>query len=354
MRGLRGTIIKLTIFTLFTASVTALLASVIGNFRPLRGRYTLEAVFEDATGLLRGDLVTLAGVNVGKVKDARVERGLAIVELLIDDEVVLPKTTRLQIRYRNLIGQRVVQIVPGTKRPPFYKHRDRVPAKQTDGPLDLDVVFNNLRPLVEGIEGQDINTLSKALIVSFGQRKADLDAVFSDTAKLTTELAARDEKLGSLVANLNTTASALASERSQLQRLVGNFATVTQTLAENSVPLDRTLTNLNQALGDFAGLIERNRPGLDNDLRDIATLLDIVDKHQADLRQIAGSLDEVLRASARATTTGEWGNLYVFSLCSDGQFPECRAPTVTTADAFKGAPSGEAKSILYGAVGGER
>ena len=352
MRGLRGTIVKLAIFTLFTATVTALLASVIGNFRPFRSRYTLEAVFGDATGLLRGDLVTLAGVNVGKVQDARAEHGRAVVALKIDNSVTLPKTTRFQIRYRNLIGQRVVQIVPGPKRAPFYKDGDRVPARMTDGPLDLDTVFNNLRPLVAGIEGEDINTLSNALVVSFGQHKADLDAIFSDTAKLTTELAARDEKVGSVVANLNETAGAIASERAQLQKLLSNFAGITKVLADNTGPLDRTLTNLNQALGDFATLIEKNRPGLDNDLRDLATLLDLVNRHQADLKQIAGSLDDVLRASARATTYGEWGNLFVFGLCETG--PGCDAAQPSTASAFKDSPAAEVKDILYGATGEPR
>lgn len=348
---MRATVIKLAIFTLFTAAVTALLASVIGNFRPFRSRYTLEAAFDDATGLLRGDVVTLAGVNVGKVRAARVERGIAIVEMVIDESVKLPKTTTIRIRYRNLIGQRVVELSPGPRKAPFYKHDDRVPITNTDGPLDLDMVFNNLRPLVEGFEGQDINTLSKALVTSFGQHKTDIDGIFADVAKITADLAARDQALSNLIGNLSTTAGAVADERMQLQRLLANFADVTEVLADNSGRLDRTLVNLDTSLGDFADLIEGNRPALDQDLKDLAVLLEILENHQGDLTQIAGSLDEVLRATARGTTYGEWGSLFVFSLCQV-EIPGCAAPQVSTADSFSKESNG-VERVLFGASGGK-
>lgn len=222
----------------------------------------------------------------------------------------------------------------------------------TDGPLDLDMVFNNLRPLVQGFEGQDINTLSQALVTSFGAHKADIDGIFADTAKITADLAARDQQLSSLIANLSTTAGAVADERVQLQRLLSNFAEVTEVLADNSGKLERTLVNLDTSLGDFADLIEGNRPELDQDLKDLATLLEILKNHQGDLTQIAGSLDDVFRATAKGTTYGEWGSLFVFSLCQR-EIPGCAAPQVSTANAFNQKSSPAVERVLLGATGGK-
>lgn len=348
---MRGTAIKLTLFTIFTASVTFMLASVIGNFSLLSSRYKLDAAFSDVTGLLNGDLVTLAGVEVGKVKAARVEKGVAIVELQIDEAVKLPRDTRIEIKYRNLIGQRVVELEPQSKGGPYFSDGDRVPVDQTKGPLDLDMVFNNLRPLVAGIEGEDVNTLTKTLVESFGRHKDDIDAVLSNTATLTGELAKRDEKIGSLLTNINTTATALSEERNELARLLTNLADVTGVLAANDGELDRVLTNLNTALGNFSTLIENNRPALDKDLEDLATLLDILVKHQRDLGQIAGNLDDTLRATARATTYGEWANLYVYSLCVDDPPGACGYATASSsASAFEGSDDTDLRSIIYGAA----
>ena len=350
---MKATGIKLLIFTIFTAGVTYMLAAVIGNYRPFSDRYVLIAEFDDATGLLRGDLVTLAGVQVGKVRDATVEKGLALVEMAINEEVRLPKSSRIEIRYRNLIGQRVVQLIPGKGGGPYYEEGDRVPESKTDGPLDLDTVFNNLRPLVSDIAADDVNTLSKTLVEAFGAHEQDIDGILADTATLSTELANRDQQLGSLITNLNDTATALVEERDQLSRLLANFAGVTELLADRTGPLDRTLTNLNIALGDFATLFESNRPDLDRDLADLAALLQIVSRHQADLDVITRQIDDVLRATTKAQTYGEWNNLYLVSLCvDDNSGTGCSDPYASSsAEAFSDSATPGLDAIMYGATG---
>ncbi|MEO7295506.1 MAG: MlaD family protein, partial [Candidatus Limnocylindria bacterium] len=80
MRGsLRPFLIKLALFVVFTTTVTAMLAAVIGNIQPFTDFYEMKAEFTDATGLLRNDLVKVAGVNVGKVTGAEVADGKALV-----------------------------------------------------------------------------------------------------------------------------------------------------------------------------------------------------------------------------------------------------------------------------------
>lgn len=335
--------IKLSIFGAFTLCITVLLGAIIGNYRPFSDRYELEAAFTDATGLLKGDLVTLAGVSVGKVKETRVERGLALVRMSVDDEVRLPLSGRVVIRYRNLIGQRVVLLDPGEGKAPFFGPGDRVPVSRTEGPLDLGQVFNNLRPLLTTIEADDVNTLSNALVESFSAHKGDIDAILSDTARITEELAARDKKVASLIANVDSVSTDLAGKRADLQMLLANLSKITGTLEANSGQLDKTLTGLDAAMGQLGRLIKDNRSSLDADIKDLAALLAIVAKHQSDLDQITRGLDDTLRATARGTTNGEWMNLYVFSLCSSTD-PACRdtSPSMSNSTKNIGAVMGYA------------
>lgn len=321
---MRAIAIKLGLFALVTTSMTVALASVIGNFGLLSPRYEVFAQFEDATGLLKGDLVTLAGVEIGKVKGAAVERGYARVTLQVDDAVRIPDDSRVQIRYRNLIGQRVVLIQPGESSS-MLEPGDVVPFTRTVGPLDLNRVFNNLRPLLATVEAGDVDTISEALVTSFGAHKDDLDAVLRDASSVTQELAKKDEKIASLIANVDTVATELADQREELEGLLEDFASFTGVLSDRTGPIDRTLVNLDRATGDFGRLIAGNRAGLDQDLKDVATLLALVVEHQQDLDTITSQLDDVLRATARGTTYGEWGSLYVFSLCSKGT-AGCEAP----------------------------
>ena len=50
----------------------------------------------------------------------------------------------------------------------------------------------------------------------------------------------------------------------------------------------------------------------------MATLLELVRKHQADLVQILQHLDDVQRATLKAMSYGEWVNLYIPAFCLAG------------------------------------
>jgi phospholipid/cholesterol/gamma-HCH transport system substrate-binding protein len=335
---LRSVLIKLGLFTIFTAAVTIVLASTIGNFAFFRARYNIEAAFGDATGVLSGDPVTLAGVRIGKVAGARVEHGIAIVTLSIDREVKLPRSTHIEIRYRNLLGLRVVNLDPGSGAGPYLASGARVPETQTEGPLDLDSIFNNLKPLLTGVNGSDINALSQALVESIGPHKADIDAILANSSTLLGRLSGKDQAIGDLVENLGTLATSVASQRTQLEQLLSNFASLSGTLAGDSGTLDKVLVDLDSATGQLGRLVQKNRTSLERDLGSVATLLEIVRRHEADLAQIAGHLDDVQRATLKAMSFGEWVNLYIPAFCLASS-PGCANATASSASAPAGVGS---------------
>jgi phospholipid/cholesterol/gamma-HCH transport system substrate-binding protein len=143
----RRTLTKLTVFTIFTVLVTIGLASIIGNISFFADNYEVKAKFTDATGVLRGDLVKIAGVNVGKVTDFEVRNGDAVVTMEVDGEIQLPENVLVEIKYRNLLGQRVVNFArPELPSSAVLEEGAVIPVTQTTPALDLSIVFNNLRP----------------------------------------------------------------------------------------------------------------------------------------------------------------------------------------------------------------
>ena len=66
-------LVKLVVFMVVTALATGVLAIVIGNIS-FGSTHTYRAEFVDATGLVKGDDVRIAGVKVGSVK------GISIVD----------------------------------------------------------------------------------------------------------------------------------------------------------------------------------------------------------------------------------------------------------------------------------
>jgi phospholipid/cholesterol/gamma-HCH transport system substrate-binding protein len=100
-------LVKLVAFIVVTVLATGLLAATIGNLR-FGGTTSYDALFTDATGLLKGDDVRIAGVRVGEVDGVAVarhgDRSVARVTFNVDSDRPVAVSTRAQIRYRTLVG----------------------------------------------------------------------------------------------------------------------------------------------------------------------------------------------------------------------------------------------------------
>ena len=94
-----------------TTLATGVLVVTIGNLT-FASTHEYKAVFTDATGVVKGDDIRIAGVKVGTVKDVEiVDRDPGAGDLQRQDDTT-PSTRRTHatIRYRNLVGQRYISL----------------------------------------------------------------------------------------------------------------------------------------------------------------------------------------------------------------------------------------------------
>ena len=137
-------------FIVVTVIATGTLAATIGNLR-FGGTTSYRALFTDVTGLLKGDDVRIAGVRVGEIDSVavtqRAGRSLAQVTFTVDSGRAVAVSTRAQIRYRNLVGQRYVALTEGAGSSRRLAENGTIPLRQTQPALDLTVLFNGFKPL---------------------------------------------------------------------------------------------------------------------------------------------------------------------------------------------------------------
>ena len=80
---------KLVIFMVVTTLATGVLVVLIGNITS-RSKTEYKAEFVDATGVVKGDDIRIAGVKVGTVKGIEiVDRTRALVTFSVEDETAL-------------------------------------------------------------------------------------------------------------------------------------------------------------------------------------------------------------------------------------------------------------------------
>jgi phospholipid/cholesterol/gamma-HCH transport system substrate-binding protein len=178
--------LKLMIFVVVTTLATSLLVITIGNISFAASK-EYKAVFSDATGVVNGDDVRIAGVKVGNVEDVEiVDRTRALVTFKVEADRELTDSTLAQIRYRNLVGQRYISLSQGVGSPSTLAEGATIPLKRTSPALDLTVLFNGFKPLFEAISPEDVNQLAYEVITVFqgeGGTLESLDRVGDDHAR---------------------------------------------------------------------------------------------------------------------------------------------------------------------------
>ena len=315
---MRSTGIKLGIFTVFTILITFALASIIGKLSPFDDTYQVHARFTDATGILNGDPVKIAGVDIGKVVSFEVSDGEAIITMELSGETDLPENVRAEIKFRNLLGQRIVNLVrPDAPSSDPLEEGATIPVENTQGALDLSVVFNNLRPLIQSTNPEEINLVARAVLEVFKGREGDVAKILGNFGEVTQELAAKDQRLARLVSNLNDLTRVLNQQAGSIRTGVDRFGELMEALAGTTPTIERVVDQLDAGSRKFGSILTRNRANLDQELEDLNTVLAIIADELGPLDVVAKNLKEILLATARTQSYGKWWNLYTPNFCPE-------------------------------------
>ena len=221
-----GDLVRLLIFIVVTTLATGLLVILIGNIT-FQDTKQYRAQFADATGVVKGDDVRIAGVKVGSVQDVEiVDKTQAEVTFKVAADTRLDDSTTALIRYRNLVGQRYISLTPMPGGTDVLDEGDTIPIDRTKPALDLTVLFNGFKPLFQALSPDDINKLSYEIVQVFQGEGGTLESLLGRTASITQTLANRDAVIGELLDNLDYVLDHIADRDQQLTNLIRSFRTL--------------------------------------------------------------------------------------------------------------------------------
>lgn len=313
--GLTPIAVKSIVFTLVTVLATLVLAATIRNGSGGGGEFT--ARFTDATSLNEGDDIRMAGVKVGAVRDIEVaDDGLAEVTFTVSDEVAVPAGTTLELRFRNLVGQRYIALQPPTTPEGGEAiapgHEFGVDA--TSPALDLTLLFNGFHPLFRLLDPEDVNALSGQVLAVFQGDGASVDTLLESTGRLTTTLAQKDAVIGQLITSLGSVLATVESRTDEVDATIVTLQQLVSGLAADRDTIGATLDGLGSLSVSVADLLDEGRAPLQESivgLGDLAgNLADSSDTIDTLLTNLPGRLD----ALGRVGSYGSWLNFYACSV----------------------------------------
>jgi phospholipid/cholesterol/gamma-HCH transport system substrate-binding protein len=266
------------IFALIGAVAVVLLLVVGGG-----STYTVTAQFENASQLVSGNNVSVAGVPVGSVKEISLsDSGQALVKLEISDPAYtpLPAGTHATVRSQSLSGiaNRYVDLaLPTQNTSQRISSGGEIAQQDTTSEVDLDQLFNTLnKPTVSHLQevirgfarayegvGAKANrgfyylnpflSTSRRVFAELNSDQANLSGLVVDAASLTSTLDQKSPEISSLVSNLDGMLGTIGSEQSSLASAVGQ-------LPDFMRQFNTTAVNLRAALDDVQPLIDATRP----------------------------------------------------------------------------------------------
>ncbi len=307
----RGDFVKLTIFILVTTLSTGVLVVLIGNLSFMSTR-PYKAVFTDATGVVKGDDIRIAGVKVGSVKGVKiVDRDRALVSFNVAKSSIVTKSSTATIRYRNLVGQRYIQLTQGVGDLERMPEDSTIPVDRTQPALDLTVLFNGFKPLFAALSPSDINKLSAEVISVFQGEGGNLNALLTSTASLTNTLADRDQVIGDLITNLNEVLATLAGRDKQLSELIVEFKNFMTGLVKDKDAILGSLDSVSALANETSDLVVGIRPSFVRDVKGLRGVATNLNKGRSEVDRALQVLPLKLKKIGRTAINGSFFNFYL-------------------------------------------
>jgi phospholipid/cholesterol/gamma-HCH transport system substrate-binding protein len=243
-----GRIVAMAVFALSCFALVMFLWLAFGGPIPLRPEgYRIEVAFPEAATLAQEADVRISGVNVGKVKTKRLDKGArrTIAELELDEAFApIPRDSRAILRQKTLLGETYVELSTGDKSKGILEDGERLPDAQVEQTVELDEIFGAFDEPTRRAFRQWVAGLSKA---SDGSASEDLNDAFgnfapfaTDGARLLEVLDQQDTAVQQLIRNTGEVFGAINEREGALRQLIVNSNNTFEATASRDEALAET------------------------------------------------------------------------------------------------------------------
>ncbi|CDO10962.1 MCE family protein [Mycolicibacterium cosmeticum] len=309
-----GTAIKFGAFGLTMAVLTGALFVIMGQYRTgTTNGYT--AVFADASSLRAGDSVRVAGVRVGTVDDVALQPdNTVLVRFDADRDIVLTTATKVAVRYLDLVGNRYLELLdaPGSTR--LQPPGSQIPRERTEPALDLDLLLGGLKPVIQGLNAQNVNALTNSLIQILQGQGGTVESLMAHTSSFTQAVADNGQTVQQVIDSLRTVMATVANDGDQFTGTVERLQQLVTGLAQDRDPIGDAINALDAGTASLADLMTQARPPLSGTIDQLTRLAPLLADDEAKAR-LDLSLQKAPANYRKLVRLGSYGSFINQYLC---------------------------------------
>jgi phospholipid/cholesterol/gamma-HCH transport system substrate-binding protein len=297
------------------ALVAVLLVSVGAFFaedlRFLGGGTGYRAHFVESAGLVPGDQVQVAGVQVGEVTDVRLDRGRVLVHFRVDG-VRVGDATHAAIKIRTLLGDKYLALStagPGEQDPAVP-----IPVERTDTPFQIPDTLGELATTVEKIDTAQLAGSFRVLSDAFSGTPEHVGEALTGLSRLAETIASRDDELATLLASTSDVSDALAERDDEVARLVADGSRLLEELQRRRDAISALLRGTEDLAEQLSGLVDDNQEQLRPALEELDRVTTVLADNQDNLSRGVAAMALYSRAFTNVVGNGRWFDGYLCGL----------------------------------------
>ncbi|AFM16242.1 virulence factor Mce family protein [Mycolicibacterium chubuense NBB4] len=308
-----GTLLKFSTFAAIMLLLTAGLFLIFSEFRG-GSTNTYSAVFTDSSSIKEGDTVRVSGIRVGTVKKIALQPDKTVmIKFDADRKVVLTTATKVAVRYLNLVGDRYLELLDSPGSTQLLPAGSLIPRERTQPALDLDLLLGGLKPVIRGLNPQDVNALTSSLIQIFQGQGGTLESLLSKTSSFSTAIADRHGAVERLIDNLNTVAATLADDGPRFSATIDKLRNLVGGLAADRDPIATAIDKLDTGTASVGDLLTQARPPLKGTVDQLSRLAPLLDN---DNELIDTALQKAPNNYRKLVRLGAYGSFINYYICA--------------------------------------
>ncbi|MFN8101128.1 MAG: MlaD family protein [Mycobacterium sp.] len=310
--------------------VGALVATLLGVKAANFGYRHVKAQFLQAAALTDGNAVTVAGIQVGTVSGMKLMGDHVEAELRVRDDVPLGDQSRATIKVLTILGSRYLSLEPaGSGSLP----NNTIDLAHTEVPYDLQQALTDATGTYEQMDFTNFGQSLGALGTQLKGLPPLIPQAMDNLRRLADIIGTRRDQIGSLLKTTETVTNTLHSQQATVGSLVRQGNSLVGEFVDRRAAFHAMLASLTNLVQTLSKIVVDDRPELEETLRNLRELSDLLAQHDDMLRSILQSAPVALRGLTNATGTGNSADLNV--------------PNGLLADSWMCAISGRAKQFNF-------
>jgi phospholipid/cholesterol/gamma-HCH transport system substrate-binding protein len=298
-------------------SLAVITVLILGAFRAqdlplIGGGDTYYAAFSESGGLKANDEVRIAGVRVGKVEKVELAGDHVRVTFRVKTDSAFGAETAASIRIKTLLGAMYLALEPAGSGQ--LRADAESPQERTTSPYDVVKAFSGLAETSEAINTDRLATSLTTLADLTRNTPEEFRGALDGVARLSSNVAARDDKINSLLQNLDRVSTVLHDRDQDIVALMDDADVLFRALVQRRQAIHDILVSTSRLSEELTLLVRQSRADLKPALTSLERVVQVLNKNEDNLDNSLRLMAPFYRVFTNTLGTGPWFDTYIQNL----------------------------------------